>query len=76
MTIPAGRHGYRAVTAIILLVGGVGVAICDVPDGRELKPQPPFKSLTRSRCRCRRHAGQERAAITAERGGSLRSRLI
>ena len=27
MTIPARRHGYRAATAIILLVGGVGVAI-------------------------------------------------
>jgi hypothetical protein len=27
MTIPARRHGFRAATAIILLVGGVGVAI-------------------------------------------------
>jgi hypothetical protein len=27
MTLPAKRHGYRAATAIILLVGGVGVAI-------------------------------------------------
>jgi hypothetical protein len=27
MTIPARCHGYRAATATILLVGGVGVAI-------------------------------------------------
>ena len=27
MTIPSRRHGYRAATAIILMVGGVGVAI-------------------------------------------------